>query len=163
MTFFSGRTFSNLHHQNTSARVSSSFSRSSGPVLLVPSRTLTASASENLGDVSDPAVSTSKNVAPSSEQTATNTRLGTATTSTVFEQLAQIFPCSNSVNPHMQSEAARLQTFRDRSDEWPAHRIAATAERMAQAGLYYLGRILEIRAWCRENLRIIVKYMTKKY
>jgi len=57
----------------------------------------------------------------------------------VHQSLIETFPCSNPVSPHMRNEAARLQTFRDRSDEWPAHRIAATPEQMARAGLYYLG------------------------
>ena len=50
------------------------------------------------------------------------------------------FPCNNPVNPHMSEENARLQTFRDRIDHWPSHRIRATPQEIAHAGLYYLGK-----------------------
>jgi len=51
------------------------------------------------------------------------------------------FPCNNPVNPHMREENARLQTFRDRIDHWPSHRIQATPQEIARAGLYYLGKM----------------------
>ena len=77
-----------------------------------------------------------------------------ANASSISEQLAQLFPCSNPVNPHMRSEAARLQTFRDRSDEWLVHRIAATPEQMSQAGLYYLGERDRVKCWyCNGGLQ----------
>jgi len=65
------------------------------------------------------------------------------TASAVVRELNQVFPCTNPVNPHMRNLETRLQTFRDRADIWPAHRIAATPEQMAQAGLCFLGKMLE--------------------
>ena len=92
-------------------------------------------------------VSASSNVATSQNTNAANA-------SPIFEQFAQIFPCSNPVNPHMRSEAARLQTFRERSHTWPAHRIAATPEQMSQAGLYYLGERGRVKCWyCNGGLQ----------
>jgi len=54
----------------------------------------------------------------------------------------------------MRSEAARLQTFQDRSHAWPAHRIVATPEQMSQAGLYYLGVRDRVKCWyCNGGLQ----------
>ena len=66
-----------------------------------------------------------------------------ANTLPTSEPLAHMFPCSNPVNPHMRSKTAGLQTFRDRADKWPAHRIAATPEQMSQAGLSNAGTAIE--------------------
>ena len=77
-----------------------------------------------------------------------------ANTLPTSEPLAHMFPCSNPVNPHMRSKTAGLQTFRDRADKWPAHRIAATPEQMSQAGLYYIGERDRVKSWyCNRGLQ----------
>ena len=51
-------------------------------------------------------------------------------------------------------EAARVQTFQDRSHAWPAHRIAVTPKQMSQAGLYYLGEKDRVKRWyCNGGLQ----------
>jgi len=90
-----------------------------------------------------PAALSSEHVDTSLQHANAASTSANASSTTIPEQLAHIFSCSNSVNPHMRSKAARLQTFRDRSDEWPAHRIAATPEQMVQAGFFYLGKLCE--------------------
>ena len=97
---------------------------------------------------------TSTNTVSASSNVETSRNTNAANASPISEQLAQIFPCSNPVNPHMGSEAARLQTFRERSHAWPAHRIAATPEQMSQAGLYYLGERDRVKCWyCNGGLQ----------
>ncbi|CAK8686356.1 unnamed protein product [Clavelina lepadiformis] len=65
-----------------------------------------------------------------------------------------LFPCSNSVNPHMRSEESRLQTFLDHSSSWPAHRIRATPRQIANAGMYYLGVRDRVKCWyCNGGLQ----------
>ncbi|XP_076799712.1 baculoviral IAP repeat-containing protein 7-like isoform X1 [Clavelina lepadiformis] len=65
-----------------------------------------------------------------------------------------LFPCSNSVNPHMRSEESRLQTFLDHSSSWPAHRIRATPRQIAKAGMYYLGVRDRVKCWyCNGGLQ----------
>jgi len=54
----------------------------------------------------------------------------------------------------MRNLETRLQTFRDRADIWPAHRIAATPEQMAQAGLYFLGKMLDMNAFKAVDLML---------
>jgi len=94
------------------------------------------------------------NTVLASSNVATCQNTNAANTSSIFEQFAQIFPCSNPVNPHMRSEAARLQTFRERSHAWPARRITATPEQMSQAGLYYLGERDRVKCWyCNGGLQ----------
>jgi len=133
----------------------SSFCTSESSALPVPS-TFTASPAltESTEQVPIPTAALSTNTVVSSQNIEGAAEHAAATTAlAVPEQVTQIFPCSNPVNPHMRSEATRLQTFRDRSDEWPSHRIAATPERMAQAGLYYLGKIF------KKKKHLFVKYL----
>lgn len=47
------------------------------------------------------------------------------------------FPCRFPSNPHMRSEATRLDTFDSR---WPMGRMAATPEEIARAGFFFLGK-----------------------
>jgi len=85
--------------------------------------------------------------------------ISTATALPTFELLLHMFPCLNPVNPHMRSKIARLQTFRDRSDKWPAHRIAATPEQLSQAGFYYLGERDRVKCWyCNGGLQNWMKF-----
>ena len=106
---------------------------------------LTSGMSRNQNDVLVTTAPTSTNTASASSNVETSQITNAANASSVPEQLTQTFSCSNPVNPPMRSESARLHTFRDRSNEWPAHRIAATPDQMAQAGLYYLGGYLKLR------------------
>ena len=49
---------------------------------------------------------------------------------------------------------ARLQTFRERSHTWAAHRIAVTPEEISQAGLYYLRVRDSVKCWyCNGGLQ----------
>ena len=115
---------------------------------------LTSGMSQSKNDVLVTTAPTSTNTVPASSNVATSQSTNAANVSSISERLAQLFPCSNPVNPHMRSEAAHLQTFRDRSDEWPAHRIAATPEQMSQAGLYYLGERDRVKCWyCNGGLQ----------
>jgi len=53
--------------------------------------------------------------------------------------LSVMYPCNNAHSPHLTSLQSRLQTFADRQRNWSQVRIRATAQQMAEAGLYYLG------------------------
>lgn len=52
--------------------------------------------------------------------------------------LAQIYPCKSASNPHMQNLQNRIDTFdsRWRCDDT---KILPSVERIAEAGMYYLG------------------------
>ena len=53
-----------------------------------------------------------------------------------------LFPCLHPINPHMRNEESRLQTFHDHALIWPAHRVKATPKDIAEAGMYYLGNVI---------------------
>ena len=55
------------------------------------------------------------------------------------EQLQQLFPCRNPVNPHMRNIQSRLATY---ETGWPAERIQASSRELADSGLYYLGNYI---------------------
>ena len=59
-----------------------------------------------------------------------------------LQQRREVFPCHHPINPHMQNREVRLQTFIDRSETWPRHRINATPQEIADAGFFYLGRFM---------------------
>ena len=78
----------------------------------------------------------------------TNSVRRNLTVSTVTQQSGSVgspfqdlFPCRFPINPHMRSEEARLQTFLDHSNTWPAFRISATPREIVEAGMYYLGKL----------------------
>ena len=48
--------------------------------------------------------------------------------------LAEMFPCTNPITPHMSDAIQRRSTFRN----WP-HHINATVNELADAGFMYLG------------------------
>jgi len=56
-----------------------------------------------------------------------------------MNSLAVMYPCNNAYSPHLTSLQSRIQTFADRQRSWAQVRIHATAQQMAEAGLYYLG------------------------
>ena len=154
---FSDRGFENADSQNYSVYLNTSLASTSAPQASHSSPTISTAAGtsgnqENYRSSRSgrtPLSIATAVTSMSTPQTSNNfdpaaQHANAATTSSVPEQLTQTFPCSNPVNPHMRSAAARLQTFRDRSEEWQAHRIAATPERMAQAGLFYLGKIVKV-------------------
>jgi len=144
-----GTTFENQRTQNTSTMLTTAAhgSATSGEPRASLPGALTSGMSRNQNDVLVTTAPTSTNTVSASSNVETSQNINAANASSISEQLAQIFPCSNPVNPYMRSKAARLQTFRDRSDEWPAHRIAATLEQMSQAGLYYLGESDRVKCW----------------
>ena len=59
-----------------------------------------------------------------------------------LQQRREVFPCHHPINPHMQNREVRLQTFIDRSETWPRHRINATPQEIADAGFFYLGKFM---------------------
>ena len=65
-----------------------------------------------------------------------------------------LFPCLRSVNAHMRSREARLQTFLDHSTVWPAHRIRASPQQIVDAGFFYLGNRDRVKCWyCNGGLQ----------
>ena len=65
-----------------------------------------------------------------------------------------LFPCLHSVNPHMRSREARMQTFLDHSTVWPAHRIRASPQQIVDAGFFYLGNRDRVKCWyCNGGLQ----------
>jgi len=144
-----GKAFKNQRKQNTYARLTTAArgSATSGePLTSLPSA-LTSGMSRSKNEVLVTTAPTFTTTISASSNVATSQNTNAANASPIFEQFAQIFPCSNPVNPHMRNEAARLQTFREPSHAWPDHRIAATTEQMSQAGLYYLGERDRIKCW----------------
>lgn len=54
----------------------------------------------------------------------------------------------NPVNPHMRSQATRIETFRARiGNYWPAHRVRATVNELAAAGFFFLGERDRVKCW----------------
>jgi len=72
-----------------------------------------------------------------------------------------MFPCNNPVNPHMRRLHSRLNTFDEHISAWPQHRLAATPQDMATAGLYYLGTNDRVKCWyCNGGLQNWDRYDT---
>jgi len=68
--------------------------------------------------------------------------------------LAVMYPCDNAYSPHLTSLQSRLQTFNDRIRNWSQVRIKATAQQMAEAGLYYLGERDRVKCfYCNGGLQ----------
>ena len=67
---------------------------------------------------------------------------------------SSLFLCRRPINPHMRSKEARLQTFLDNSVSWPVHRIRATPQQIADAGMFYLGERDRVKCWyCNGGLQ----------
>jgi len=114
-----GTTFENQRTRNSSTMPTTaahSSTTSGEPHASLPGA-LTSGMSRSQNDVLVTTAPTSTNTVSVSLNVETSQNTNAANASSISEQLAQLFPCSNTVNPHMPSEAARLQTFRDRSDE----------------------------------------------
>jgi len=72
---------------------------------------LASGMSRSQNDVLVTTAPTSTNTVSVSSNVETSQNTNAANVSSISERLAQLFPCSNPVNPHTRSEAARLQTF----------------------------------------------------
>ena len=71
-----------------------------------------------------------------------------------MRSLAVMYPCNNAYSPHLTSLQSRLQTFTDRRRNWAQVRIKATAQQMAEAGLYYLGERDRVKCYyCNGGLQ----------
>jgi len=151
-----GTTLQNQRTHSTSTRLATTARSSaiSGEPRTSSPEALTSRMSRSGHDVPVTTPLTSTNTASTSSNVATSYNTNAGQASHFFEQLIYMLPCSNPVNPHLRNVTARLQTFRERSHTWPAHRIAATPEEMSQAGLYYLGERDRVKCWyCNGGLQ----------
>ena len=77
------------------------------------------------------------------------------------QNLYHMFPCNNPVNPHMRQLQSRLKTFDEHISTWPQHRLTATPQDMATAGLYYLGTNDRVKCfYCNGGLQNWDRYDT---
>ena len=87
----------------------------------------------------------------------TTSSLASSTTNSINSSpnsFRTLFPCLHSVNPHMRSREARLQTFLDHSTVWPAHRIRTSPQQIVDAGFFYLGNRDRVKCWyCNGGLQ----------
>ena len=70
------------------------------------------------------------------------------------QERRQVFPCLSPINPHMCRKETRMQTFLDHSNKWPAHKIQASPQHIADAGMFYLGERDRVKCWyCNGGLQ----------
>ncbi|XP_078482807.1 baculoviral IAP repeat-containing protein 7-A [Ciona intestinalis] len=85
---------------------------------------------------------------------ATNQSVSITVQHNTLSALEQVFPCHEPINPHMRREASRIQTFRDQMNMWSSNNITASPERMAAAGLFYIGQTDRVKCWyCNGGLQ----------
>ena len=110
-----------------------------------------------------------RNHQPTHQDTVQDTSIQTPSThhhdipspATPNPNLQHMFPCTNPVNPHMRSIQSRLNTFNEHISAWPQHRLAATPQDMATAGLYYLGTNDRVKCfYCNGGLQNWDRYDT---
>jgi len=106
-----GTTFENQRTPTTSTMLITTAhgSATSGEPRASSPGTLTSGMSRSQNDVLVTTAPTSTNTVSASSNVENSQNTNAANASSIFEQFAQIFPCLNPVNPHMQSEAARLK------------------------------------------------------
>jgi len=102
-----GTTFENQRTQNISSMlttVARGSTTSGEPHTSLPGA-LTSEMSRSKHDVLVTTALTSTNTVSTSSNVATSQNTNAANASPIFEQLAQLIPCSNPVNPHMRSSS----------------------------------------------------------